>query len=157
MLDAHAGAAGEGTAHLHHRLAEPVLGAVAVGVHGELQAPFLGDAVGPDGEGRGGDHRWERSLEALTGPRKLGRELRSAGVDLGADIVGDEQDDSFAVAGNQPLTCVGEPSDNRSGFTKTRCLEAFSPPAPVLGTMRTFLAWRESVTISPLNSLLPDS
>src|SRR5215217_4114064 len=40
--------------------------------------------------------------------------------------------------------------------TKTRWLGAFSPVARVSTAMRTFLAWRERVTISPVNSLVPD-
>jgi hypothetical protein len=38
--------------------------------------------------------------------------------------------------------------------TKTRWLGAFSPLARVSGVTRTFLAWTERVTISPVNSLL---
>src|ERR1700749_3466730 len=39
--------------------------------------------------------------------------------------------------------------------TRTRWLGAFSPLARWSGTMRTFLAWTERVTISPVNSFEP--
>jgi len=61
-----------------------------------------------DGEGRRGNHGRQQPLEPLPRSGQLRRDARGAGMDLGADMVGDEADDALAVRRRQPLAGVGE-------------------------------------------------
>jgi hypothetical protein len=56
-----------------------------------------GDGGLADGEGRRGDHGREKPLEPFPRLGQFGRNARSAWMDLGADMVGDEPDDAFAI------------------------------------------------------------
>ena len=63
-----------------------------------------------DGERRRRDDGRKKSLEPLSRLGQLGRDPWRAGMDLGADMVGDEPDDPFAVGRRQPLARIGEPA-----------------------------------------------
>ncbi len=69
-----------------------------------------GDGGFADGEGGGRDHGRQQALEALTRFREFGGDARRAGVDLGADMVGDEADDALAIGGGHLLAGVFQPA-----------------------------------------------
>jgi hypothetical protein len=51
----------------------------------------------------------KQPLEPLPRLGQLGRDARGAGMNLGADMMGDQTDDALAVGRRQPLTRIGEP------------------------------------------------
>ena len=59
-----------------------------------------------DREGRRRDHRRQQSLEPLARLGQLGRDARAAGMDLGADMVGDEAHDALAIGGVSTLAGI---------------------------------------------------
>jgi hypothetical protein len=59
-----------------------------------------------DRERRCRDDRRDQSFEALSGLRQLGRNLRRCRMHLGADMVGNETHDAFAVSRRQSLSGV---------------------------------------------------
>ena len=63
-----------------------------------------------DRERRRRHDRRKKSLEPLSRLGQLRRDPRRAGMDLGADMVGDEPNDPFAVGRRQPLSRIGEPA-----------------------------------------------
>ena len=50
-----------------------------------------------DGEGWHGDHRRQQALEALATSRQLRRIPRGRRMDVGADVMRNEADDTFAI------------------------------------------------------------
>ena len=50
-----------------------------------------------DRERRGRDDRRKKSFEPLSRFRQLGGDARRAGMDFGADMVGDQANDPFAI------------------------------------------------------------
>ena len=69
-----------------------------------------GDGGFADGKGGGCDHGRQQALEAFTRFREFGGDTWSAGVDLGADMVGDEADNAFAIGGGHLLAGVFQPA-----------------------------------------------
>ena len=67
-----------------------------------------GDRGLADREGRGRHDRRQKSLEPLARLGQLGRDARRAGMNLGADMVGDEADDALAVGGRQAFSGIGQ-------------------------------------------------
>jgi hypothetical protein len=61
----------------------------------------------PDGKTRRLHHGWDQALEPLAGFWQLGRHARAAGVNLGANMMGDEADDTFAIGGREALAGIG--------------------------------------------------
>ena len=75
-----------------------------------------GDGGLADREGRRRDDRRQQPLEPLSRFGQLGRDARAAGMDLGADMMGDEPHDALAIGGRQTLAGVGQarPTAGRS-------------------------------------------
>ena len=69
-----------------------------------------GDRGFADGEGRRRDDGRQQTLKALAGLGQLGGDARRAGVHLGADMMRDEPDDAFAIAGRQTLSRIDKPT-----------------------------------------------
>ena len=84
-----------------------LIGSHDVGGHIIVEAED-GDGRLTDGEGGSGDDRWQEAFEALAAVRQFGGDARAAWMHLGADMVGHEPDDTFAVSGGETLPRVGE-------------------------------------------------
>ena len=66
------------------------------------------DGRASDGEARGRGDRRDEALEPLAALRQLGRDARAAGMDLDADMVGDQPNDAFGVGSRDAEACVLE-------------------------------------------------
>ncbi len=84
-----------------------LLGRHDAGGHIVLQREH-GDRGLADRKGRRRDHGRQQALEALPRSGQLGRDTGASGVDLGADMVGDEPDNALAVGRRQSLTRIGQ-------------------------------------------------
>ena len=62
-----------------------------------------------DGEGRGGDHGRQQTLEPLPALWQFGRDAGAAGMNLRADMMRDQPHDAFAIGGGQAFARVGKP------------------------------------------------
>ena len=67
-----------------------------------------GDGGLADREGRRGNDGRQQALEPFARLGQLGRDARAAGMNLGADMMGDEANDPLAIGGRQPLACIGK-------------------------------------------------
>ncbi len=69
-----------------------------------------GDRRFADGEGGHRDHRGQQPLEALSRFRQFRRDPRGVRVNLGADVMRDEADNSLAVFGRKTRARVLKPA-----------------------------------------------
>jgi hypothetical protein len=66
------------------------------------------DCASADGEARRGNDGRRRTLEPFPDFRQFGRDTRRAGMDLNADMMGDQPHDSLGVGGGDAATRILE-------------------------------------------------